>query len=419
MILPVQQLRTSVAGRVPATNQVLEGQLALNMTDLKLYFKDGTGAIQRLGTALSDFAVVAVTGSYNDLADKPTAFNYTLPPATAGALGGVIVGAGLTVDIEGDLSANVLSINNRIGSVVLDSTDVGLPTDLLSGAGTTLATKYLPASVTGALAYQGAWNSATNTPTLASGVGTKGFYFVVSVAGTTDLDGNDVWSVGDYAIFNGTVWDRLANGSAVTSVNGQTGVVSITPTSLGLAAVATSGLYSDLTGVPAPYALPSATTSTLGGVKVTTVAKTAGNSTTGQLATVATTGSYSDLLNTPPDATVAKPGFSVSGNPNLFQEIDRLWQAPVQFPDQFSGSQAFGKFVSGTSAVVRIMKYTAPVLSTSVGTQVGTLTLNSTGASVFTSTGSVTSFATGDAIGFQFQTTNLSSLTVGLLGTWL
>jgi hypothetical protein len=35
----------------------------------------------------------------------------------------------------------------------------------------------------GALNYQGTWNAATNTPTLASGVGTKGDYYYVSVAG--------------------------------------------------------------------------------------------------------------------------------------------------------------------------------------------------------------------------------------------
>ena len=45
----------------------------------------------------------------------------------------------------------------------------------------------------GALNYKGTWNANTNTPTLTSGVGTKGDYYVVSVAGTTDLDGNDFW----------------------------------------------------------------------------------------------------------------------------------------------------------------------------------------------------------------------------------
>jgi hypothetical protein len=52
------------------------------------------------------------------------------------------------------------------------------------------------ANALGALNYKGTWDAATNTPTLASGVGTQGDYYVVSVAGTTDLDGITNWGVG-------------------------------------------------------------------------------------------------------------------------------------------------------------------------------------------------------------------------------
>ena len=68
--------------------------------------------------------------------------------------------------------------------------------------------------------YQGTWNASTNTPTLVSGVGTKGYYYVVSVAGSTNLDGVTLWGVGDWAVFNGTVWQKVDGGdtSAVTSL---------------------------------------------------------------------------------------------------------------------------------------------------------------------------------------------------------
>jgi hypothetical protein len=56
----------------------------------------------------------------------------------------------------------------------------------------------------GALNFKGTWNASTNTPTLASGVGTKGDYFVVGVAGTTTLDGISTWGVGDWATYNGS-----------------------------------------------------------------------------------------------------------------------------------------------------------------------------------------------------------------------
>lgn len=64
----------------------------------------------------------------------------------------------------------------------------------------------------GAVNYAGTWNASTNTPALASGVGTKGAYYVVSVAGSTNIDGNNIWGVGDWIVFNGSVWQRVDGG---------------------------------------------------------------------------------------------------------------------------------------------------------------------------------------------------------------
>lgn len=102
--------------------------------------------------------------------------------------------------------------------------------------------------ITGALTYQGTWNASTNTPTLASGVGTTGYYYVVSVAGSTNLDGITDWQIGDWAVFNGSVWQKVDNTDAVTSVNGQTGTVVLGAANVGATAnttyVLTSGLLS-------------------------------------------------------------------------------------------------------------------------------------------------------------------------------
>jgi hypothetical protein len=64
----------------------------------------------------------------------------------------------------------------------------------------------------GALNYKGTWNASTNTPTLVSSVGTKGDYYVVSVAGNTNLDGTTLWGVGDMAVFNGSIWQKTDGG---------------------------------------------------------------------------------------------------------------------------------------------------------------------------------------------------------------
>ena len=99
----------------------------------------------------------------------------------------------------------------------------------LDGGGT-VPISQLPAAVLGALSYQGTWNASTNTPTLTSSVGTKGYYYVVNVAGSTNLNGITDWQVGDWAVYNGTAWQKIDNTDAVTSVNGYTGTVVLTTT---------------------------------------------------------------------------------------------------------------------------------------------------------------------------------------------
>ena len=85
----------------------------------------------------------------------------------------------------------------------------------------------------GALVYKGTWNASTNNPFLQSGVGNKGDYYVVSVAGSTNLDGITTWNVGDWAVFNGSAWQKIDNQDFVLSVNGYQGVVVLGATDVG------------------------------------------------------------------------------------------------------------------------------------------------------------------------------------------
>jgi len=84
----------------------------------------------------------------------------------------------------------------------------------------------------GGTIYKGTWDASANIPTLTSSVGTQGWYYVVNVAGSTNLNGITDWKVGDWAIFNGTVWQKVDNTDSVTSVNGFTGAVSLTTTNI-------------------------------------------------------------------------------------------------------------------------------------------------------------------------------------------
>lgn len=82
---------------------------------------------------------------------------------------------------------------------------------------------------------KGSWNAATNTPTLADGVGTNGDYYVVSVAGSRDLgSGTIAFGVGDHVRYTAGVvnkWERYqvsqpvsANPSATIGLTIKNGV---------------------------------------------------------------------------------------------------------------------------------------------------------------------------------------------------
>ena len=97
------------------------------------------------------------------------------------------------------------------------------------------------ASFQNGLSYQGTWNAATNTPTLASSSGVQGYYYIVDVAGTTNLNGVTDWQVGDWAVFSGAVWQKLDQSNTVISVNGQTGSVVLTAANVGAPSVNGTG----------------------------------------------------------------------------------------------------------------------------------------------------------------------------------
>jgi len=108
--------------------------------------------------------------------------------------------------------------------------------------------KVAAGGASGSLNYVSTWDASSNTPTLTSSIGTKGNYYVVSVAGTTNLNGITDWQVSDWAVFNGSIWQKVDNSESVVSVNGQTGVVVLTAANVGAtpntAYVNTSGLLS-------------------------------------------------------------------------------------------------------------------------------------------------------------------------------
>lgn len=173
-------LRSGVTGVAPTPTQIEIGQIAMNYNDEYLFILNSSGEVVVIGSAKaverSTNAVLSVNTKLPDVNG-----NVTILPADIGTYG-----------------VAYLDLNSKI------------PTTLL------------PDSVLGAVTYQGTWNAATNTPALPDPTTSKGWYYVVEVAGT--YLGVD-YTVGDWAISNGTAWQKVDALDGVTSVAGKTGVV--------------------------------------------------------------------------------------------------------------------------------------------------------------------------------------------------
>ncbi|AVH85344.1 hypothetical protein RsoM2USA_416 [Ralstonia phage RsoM2USA] len=212
--------RSAVPGKTPLLTDLQLGQLAINTYDGKLYTRkdNGTASIIDLGniTLSGD-----VTGSGSG--------SITLTLANSGVTAGTY--KSVTVDAKGRVTAGT-NPTTLAGYGITDGVNVS-SLAAANGVATLdsfgkLLTSQIPASLVGAVVYQGVWNASTNSPTLTSGTGTKGNYYKVSVAGSTNIDGHSSWNIGDMIIFNGTTWDKIDGvESEVLSVFGRTGVVTM------------------------------------------------------------------------------------------------------------------------------------------------------------------------------------------------
>ena len=77
------------------------------------------------------------------------------------------------------------------------------------------------ANIPSGLSFEGSWNADTDTPDLSTATPDNGQFWIVSVAGTTDLDGIDEWAVGDWAIYVSTGagtdgWQKVDNSSTLS-----------------------------------------------------------------------------------------------------------------------------------------------------------------------------------------------------------
>jgi len=227
-------------------------------------------------------------------------------PVVDGGVTKKITGSSLATYVNGKNTAYTLptASTSTLGGVKVDGSSV-----TINGSGVIS----LNAGLSGSVTFKGGWDASTNTPTLVNGTGTSGWMYIVTTAGVRNLGTNvTAYSVSDLLIYDGSAWIQVAANNGVVSFNTRTGAVTLNSSdvttalgftpynatnpnsylttitsgqvtgALGYTPIQTSSLsvttnsasgggslsYTGGVFTFTPYSLPSATTTSLGGVKV-------------------------------------------------------------------------------------------------------------------------------------------------------
>lgn len=205
----------AVAANVGTITVDLNNSVNISGTMTAGTFTDGTftgssGTYTGYASITSTVFVGALTGNASTASALASAGNITLTGDTSSTGGPYTYTSGGNVNI-----ATTIADTTVTGKVL---TNLPTPTSSAISASDTIlaAMAKLQGQISGVsqgLVYKGTWNANTNTPTLQSGVGTTGNFYIVSVAGSTNLDGITDWKVGDWAIFvevGGTdTWQKI------------------------------------------------------------------------------------------------------------------------------------------------------------------------------------------------------------------
>jgi hypothetical protein len=166
------------------------------------------------GTRIESVALENFTDSA-----KGSRINFWTTPA------GTIISQQVASITSAGITANSITFNTDNTT----QTTAGIPlTQLATANGVAtlgidgrLTSAQIPSSLTGAITFQGGWNAANNTPTLANGTGTTGYQYIVTTPGNRNLGaGNVAYAAGDTITYGANVWNYVQATSPISSVSG-------------------------------------------------------------------------------------------------------------------------------------------------------------------------------------------------------
>lgn len=255
-------LHNSSAGVVPATSELVVGQIAINAADKRIFI---IGADNTIATFYS--GVQGTVTSVNTVA--PVSGNVTLTPTNLGAttvgnavfqaaneaaalqaLGGTSVGTAVFTASTTSAAQTAIGATTT-GTALFTAASASAALTTLGGVATTeigaangvasldvdgkVPTSQLPSSIVGGVHYQGTFTPGTTTLPAADSTN-QGWYYIATSAGTYTPPGTGqpalTFSTGDWLISNGTVWGTVESQALVSSVNGKVGVVVIVATDI-------------------------------------------------------------------------------------------------------------------------------------------------------------------------------------------
>jgi hypothetical protein len=255
-------LNSSTPGLIPGTDELVIGQIAINASDKRIFIIGSDSTIATFYSGVQG-TVTEVNGV------SPVSGNVVLTPANLGAstlgtslfeapnqagalsaLGATSIGMAVFEATSTGAAQTAIGATT-VGAALFTATSAsaglatlnGVPTSEVGSANGVASldssgkvpVSQLPASIVGAVQYQGTFVPGTTTlPAAASG--NQGWYYIATTAGTYTPPGSGqpalTFGAGDWLISNGAVWGTVESTALVSSVNGKVGAVVIVATDI-------------------------------------------------------------------------------------------------------------------------------------------------------------------------------------------